>query len=157
MRRAEKEIESRNDVDAIIRGSQVCRIALAENNIPYIVPVAFGYDGNVIYIHTTREGKKVDIIRQNNNICFEFERNVKLFMDRDNACKWSFSYQSVIGHGNIFELESIEDRKNGLKQIMSQYSGKEWDLGEEKLGGIRVWKVIIRSITGKRSDHDHYI
>jgi nitroimidazol reductase NimA-like FMN-containing flavoprotein (pyridoxamine 5'-phosphate oxidase superfamily) len=151
MRRTDREIESREEMDDIIRGSHVCRIALAKDNIPYIVPVSFGYDGESIYIHTAKEGKKINIIKINNNLCFEFERNVKLFKDPDNACKWTFSYESVIGFGKIYELESFEDRKNGLNKIMSQYSGKEWVFGEDKLNGIRVWRIGINSITGKRS------
>jgi len=151
MRRTDREIESREEMDEIIRGSQVCRIALAMDNIPYIVPVSFGYDGESIYIHTAKEGKKIIYFKNNNNVCFEFERNVKLFIDPINACKWTFSYESVIGFGKIHELESFENRKNGLNKIMCQYSGKEWVFGEDKLDNIRVWKIGINSITGKRS------
>ena len=78
MRRTDKEITSREEMDAIIRGSQVCRIALAMDNMPYIVPVSFGYDGESIYIHTAKEGKKLDIININNSLCFEFERNIEM-------------------------------------------------------------------------------
>jgi len=151
MRRSDREIESREEMDKIIRGSHVCRIALAMDNMPYIVPVSFGYDGESIFIHTAKEGKKINIIKYNNNLCFEFERNVKLFSDPDNACKWTFSYESVIGFGKIYELELLEQRENGLNKIMSQYSGKEWVFGEDKLKNIRVWKIEIKSIAGKRS------
>ena len=151
MRRTDREIVSREEMDEIIRGSHVCRIALAMDNMPYIVPVSFGYDGESIYIHTAKEGKKINIIRKNNDLCFEFERNVKLFRDLDNACKWTFSYESVIGFGKIYELESFENRKNGLNKIMSQYSGKEWVFGEDTFNNIRVWRIEISSITGKRS------
>jgi hypothetical protein len=44
MRRTDKEIRSREEIDEIIRGSHVCRIAMAMDNMPYIVPVSFGYD-----------------------------------------------------------------------------------------------------------------
>ena len=151
MRRTDREIESREEMDEIIRGSQVCRIALAMDNIPYIVPVSFGYDGESIYIHTAKKGKKIIYFKNNNNVCFEFERNVKLFIDPINACKWTFSYESVIGFGNIYELESFEHRENGMNKIMSQYSGKAWVFSEGKLDNIRVWKIEINSITGKRS------
>lgn len=151
MRRADREIESREEIDEIIRGSDVCRIALAMDNMPYIVPVSFGYDGESIYLHTAREGKKISYFKNNNNICFEFERSVKLFIDPENACKWSFSYESVIGFGKIYELESLERREIGLNKIMHQYSGKEWVFGEDKLKNIRVWKIEITSMTGKRS------
>jgi uncharacterized protein len=151
MRRADKNIRSKDEINEIIRGSQVCRIAMATNNMPYMVPVSFGYDGESIYIHTAREGKKLDIFNENNNVCFEFERNITLYKDPENACEWSFSFGSVIGFGNIFELESSEDIINGLNQIMSQYSGKEWIFREEKLNNVRVWRIKINSVTGKRS------
>ena len=151
MRRTDKEIESREEMDDIVRGSHVCRIALAMDNMPYIVPVSFGYDGESIYIHTAKEGKKINYFKNNNNVCFEFERNVKLFRDQSNACKWTFSYESVIGFGKIYELESFGQRENGLNKIMSQYSGKEWVFGEDPLKNIRVWKIEITSMTGKRS------
>jgi hypothetical protein len=35
---------------------------------------------------------------------------------------------------------------------MSQYSGKKWVFGEGPLKNIRVWKIEITSITGKRSE-----
>jgi len=151
MRRTDKEIESREEIDGIIRGSDVCRIAMAMDNMPYVVPVSFGYDGESIYIHTAREGKKINHFRNNNDICFELERNVKLFENPENACKWTFSYESVIGFGKIHELESLEQRQIGLNKIMSHYSGKEWVFGQDKLNDIRVWKIEIASITGKRS------
>ena len=85
----------------------ICRI---------FVPVSFGYDGESIYLHTAREGKKIDHFRNNQNICFEFERNVQLFSDLDNACKWTFSYESVIGFGKIQELGSLEQKEDRSKQ-----------------------------------------
>ena len=151
MRRTDKEIESREEINAIIRGSHVCRIALAMDNMPYIIPVSFGYDGESIYLHTAKEGKKINYFKDNNNICFELERNVKLCKDSKNACKWTFSYESVIGFGKIHELESLEKREVGLNRIMSQYSGKKWVFGEERLNDIRVWRIEIASMTGKRS------
>jgi nitroimidazol reductase NimA-like FMN-containing flavoprotein (pyridoxamine 5'-phosphate oxidase superfamily) len=151
MRRTDREIESREEMDDIIRGSHVCRIALAKDNIPYIIPVSFGYDGQSIYIHTAKEGNKINIIKLNSMLCFEFERNVNLIINQDSACKWSFSYESVIGHGNIVELSKFEEKRHGLNRIMFQYSGKEWVFGEDELKNICVWKIDINSITGKRS------
>jgi uncharacterized protein len=151
VRRADKEIRSREEIDEIIRGSDVCRIAMAMDNMPYIVPVSFGYDGESIYVHTAREGKKINHFTYNNNVCFEFERNVKLFGNPENACKWTFSYESVIGIGKIHESESLEQKEIGLNKIMSRYSGKEWVFGDDKFNDIRVWKIEIVSMTGKRS------
>ncbi len=69
--------------EKVIRLAKVCRIALSSDNIPYIVPVSFGYNNNTIYFHSSCKGKKIDILRKNNNVCFEFDVNRKLVKSQD--------------------------------------------------------------------------
>ena len=59
MRRKEKEIIEKSEIEAVIHKSIVCRVALSDGNIPYIVPVCFGYQDNTIYVHGFLEGRKV--------------------------------------------------------------------------------------------------
>jgi len=66
MRRHDREITNRQEIDAIIRSALVCRIALAAGDEPYVVPVSFGYDGDAIYIHTAKSGRKIEFIEANN-------------------------------------------------------------------------------------------
>jgi len=151
MRRHDKEVTSRQEINAIIRSALVCRIALAKDDEPYLVPVSFGYDGKALFIHTANRGRKIDFIEANNRVCFEFEANVSLQVDDCNACEWTFEFESVIGYGTITELETAEDRARGLNQIMLHYSGREWDIDEVATATTRVWRIDIESVTGKRS------
>lgn len=151
MRRTDKEMSSREEMDRVIRGSLVCRVALAISGMPYIVPVSFGYDGEAIYLHTAREGKKIDGFRSGGIVCFEFERGVELLRKSEDPCGWTFSYESVIGYGKIRELESPGEREEGMKRIVAQYGVKECAFGEERLKKVRIWKIEIDSMTGKRS------
>ena len=151
MRRHDKEISSRGRIDEIIRSADVCRIAFADAGEPYIVPVSFGYDGEAIYLHTARKGRKIDFIGANNRVCFEFESNVSLKTDDSDACNWTFEFESVIGYGTITELETAEDKTHGLNQIMLHYSGREWDIDEAATATTRVWRIDVESVTGKRS------
>lgn len=154
MRKKDKEITIREQIDEIIHGSQVCRLALAADDLPYLVPVSFGYDGSAIYLHTALEGKKIQYFESNNRVCFEFERNVRLLRDSNDACKWSFSYESVIGNGTIHELVNTEQKEYGLNQIMLQYSGKQWKFKDAIFSKARVWKISIDSLTGRRSKEE---
>jgi hypothetical protein len=43
MRRSDREIPGIQEIEEIIQKADVCRIALANDNIPYIVPMNFGY------------------------------------------------------------------------------------------------------------------
>ena len=151
MKRKDREIQDGELVAEIIRGSQVCRLGLAKDHAPYVVPVSFGYDGQAIFFHTAREGKKVDYIRANNAVCFEFERNVQLVTDHASPCDWSFHYESVIGFGCIHELVDVGEKTAGLNEIMGQYSGREWEYSPDRLDALRVWKIEIETLTGKRS------
>lgn len=152
MRRKDKEISSRQEIDQIINQCQVCRIGLAKDNRPYIVPVSFGYDGQVIYFHTAKkEGLKTEYIEANKQVCFEFEHNVDIVTNDNNPCEWSFTFQSIIGFGTVELLESEEDKAEGLLAIMAQYSDERWDFTGISLAAVSVWKISIESITGKQS------
>ncbi len=152
MRRADKEISSRAEIDAIVHGCFVCRLGFAVGNEPYVVPVSFGYDGRDLYFHTATTGRKIDCIEANNRACFEVERNVELIKDAERPCEWSFAFESVIGFGTVHELTSEEERERGLNQIMEQYSGRHWRFDPTATASVRVWRLAIESITGKRSE-----
>jgi nitroimidazol reductase NimA-like FMN-containing flavoprotein (pyridoxamine 5'-phosphate oxidase superfamily) len=151
MRRRDREITSRDEIDTIIRSSQVCRVAFADNNEPYLVPVSFGYDGEALYIHTAKTGRKLDFIAANDRVCFEFEANVSIHVDEGDACAWTFEFESVIGYGTMVELEKTEDKVRGLNQIMLHYSHREWEIDDAAVSTTRVWRIDIESLTGKRS------
>jgi len=151
MRRKDKEIEDSARISEVIRKCQVCRIGLAKDNKPYIVPVSFGYDGSFIYFHSAREGKKIDFISVNNEVCFEFEYGTEVVSNKERPCNWTFSFQSVIGYGKVEELESEKNKAEGLGQIMKQYSTQSWEFSDKALKNIRVWKIYIESMTGKQS------
>ena len=48
MRRTEKEITDRAAIDLAIRRCQVCRLGLVDGDVPHIVPLCFGYDGQCL-------------------------------------------------------------------------------------------------------------
>ena len=154
MRRKDRQVENREEIDAIIGGSQVCRLALAIDDAPYLVPVSFGYDGDAIYIHTARKGKKIEYFEANNRVCFEFERTVQLISDDGDACGWTFSFETAIGYGTIGELVSPEQKAYALSQITRQYKGTQTVFDRRELGKVRAWKISIESVGGKRSRGD---
>lgn len=151
MRRREKEIAERQAIDAIINKCQVLRLGLSRDDVPYIVPLSFGYDGNSFFFHTAAVGLKLDILAVNPKVCFELEHGVSLKTDPDSACEWSFSYQSVIGHGRVEELVASGEKHDALVQIMRQYDPGTWSFTPAQLSGIKVWQLKIDSITGKQS------
>ena len=71
--------------------------------------------------------------------------------DESSPCNWSFSFQTVIGYGHVQELLGSKEKREALNIIIKQYSDQAWSISEEKIETVRVWKIIITSITGKQS------
>lgn len=151
MRRHKQEICDRQVIEEILQKASVCRIGLVDNNVPYIVPVCFGYKDGSIYVHSSRYGRKMDIIGRNNNVCFEVEIDVET-IPAAVACKWSVRYRSVIGFGKALVVDDEEERIRGLNIIMEHYSGQSThDYHTHPLGHAAMIKIQIESMTGKRS------
>ena len=82
----------RAEIDTILHAAQVCRLAFALANEPYLVPVSFGYDGCSLNFHTAYAGHKTDCLEANPRVCFEVEHNVHLRTHPTQACRCSFSF-----------------------------------------------------------------
>ncbi len=150
MRRKDKEIKDINVIESILNKSNVCRIALSENNSPYIIPVCFGYKDNCLYFHSANEGKKIDIIMKNNNICFEFDDYSGLLIS-ENPCEWDMKYYSVIGFGKASFIHDFDEKIKALNIIIEHYSESSYEFQKKIIDAVTIIKVEIENITGKRS------
>lgn len=153
MRRKDKEINSTAAIEDVVRKSLVCRIALSDENRPYVVPLCFGYKDNTLYFHSSPEGRKIEILTKNNDVCFEFDVDHEVVQD-NKACKWSMKYRSVIGFGKASFVENLEEKKRALDAIMEHYSGMTFDYPESAIQNTMIIKVEIESMTGKHSGYE---
>jgi len=155
MRKKEREITDRSEIDAILTKTRTVRVAFAVENEPYIVPLSHGFDADAgaLYFHSAVEGRKVDCIEANPRVCFEVEGESTVKEGDDRACSWGLLYESVIGYGTIRLLEDREERERALRCIMRQQSDRDadWSFVDKVLEVTRVWALKIESVTGKRS------
>lgn len=154
MRRKDREITDLQAKLAILDECKVCRIALSDNNTPYIVPLNYGYryeNGTLtLYFHGALEGKKIDIMRNNNQACFEVDCGHDLIVDKV-AWNYSYAYRSVIGFGTIVFIEDEQEKAYGLNQLLKHQNGKwtEYEYGKEMLQRVCVYKMEVEEFTGK--------
>lgn len=150
MRRKEKEISDKKEMEAILKQSKVGRIALVDGDRPYIIPVNFGYRAGTLFFHSAPEGRKIELIQKNPNICFEVDQVIK-FKKSKIACEWSVEYKSVIAFGKAALVNGREEKEDALKTIMAQYSGKNFEFPAENLDRTVVIKMTVEQMTGKQS------
>lgn len=152
MRRSDKEITDRREIDDVILGSEVCHLGMVDRDGPYVIPISFGYDDGSVFIHTAKHGRKIEIMTRDPRVCVEFERMVELVTDDKDACKWTVSFESAIGFGRVTELVNDDDKTHGLNRIMRHYSGRDWAYEGPHFEATRVWRIDLESLTGKRSE-----
>ena len=148
MRRKDREITDRSSIDQIIRRCQVCHLALCDAGQPYVIPVNFGYDGQCLYFHSAAAGKKLDILKRNNRVAFEFDI-LKEITKADSFCNWGASFESVVGSGTAEFVESRQDKTTALGWIIRQYGGEPVEFTQKDLDSVSVVRISLGSISGK--------
>lgn len=150
MRRDDTEIRNSEEIEAIIRRAKVCRLGLCCGTYPHVVPVCFGYEPGVLWVHSAKEGKKIDLIAANPRISFEFDE-VFGAIPADSSCAWGMRYMSVIGSGVAEIVRDPEEKMRVLSCIMEQYSDRNTGDIPAGLGEVCVIRIRIAEMTGKRS------
>lgn len=152
MRRKDKKIQARDEIVEIIEKATVCRLGLCRDNIPYVVPLNYGYRDGCLYLHCAKEGRKMDMIRANPHVCFEIDTDVEVIR-AEQPCDWGMKFASVIGFGTASVLEEPEEKKGGLDAIMEHYSATPAvrSYSESILKHTAVIRVEVEEMTGKRS------
>jgi nitroimidazol reductase NimA-like FMN-containing flavoprotein (pyridoxamine 5'-phosphate oxidase superfamily) len=151
MRRINQEIIDRKVIEEILSKSLICRLGMICDGVSYIVPLNYGYKMNAIYIHSSGEGKKIDILRTNNKVCFEIEDMAEV-IKKDLSCDWATKYRSLIGYGTVEIITDYEQKKLGLDIIMAQHGGMVNNIYKKnKVENIVILKLTIEHVTGKQS------
>ena len=112
MQRKDKQINDIIAIEDILSRATVCRLGLCDGGRPYVVPLCFGYKENALYFHCAMEGKKLEILRKNENVCFEVDIDHET-IKADQACEWGMKYKSVIGSILSMAQLSAALRQNG--------------------------------------------
>ncbi|MDR1416886.1 MAG: pyridoxamine 5'-phosphate oxidase family protein [Prevotellaceae bacterium] len=154
MRRKDKEIADVNEKVKIIDENKVCRLALSDNDQPYIIPLNYGYSFEngalTLYFHSAREGKKLEIIKKNNRACFEVDCDGAL-VEGDKPCNHSYVFKSIIGTGRIMLVSTVAEKRDGLDKLVRHQTGKNevHSFDEKMVEQVIVYKMIVEEFTGK--------
>jgi len=149
VRKSEREIKDKAEVEGILARALVIHIAVADGEEPYVVPMNFGYGGGHIWLHTAAEGRLTDVLRRNSKVCFETYVDFEM-VPGQNACGWSTKYRSVIGYGKAAFVTARDEKIRGLDCIMAKVAKGRFEYREEALARTSVIRIDIESMTGKK-------
>jgi len=160
MRQSKKEIKDRDVIIRLLADCHVGRLGtVGLDGYPMVKPLNFVYSEGRIYLHSAREGEKIDDIRRDNRVCFEADLPIALVKAAENPCGAEYLYRSVVIKGRAFIVEDEAERLHGLKLLMDKYQ-PEGGFGpflEEKLKLTSVIRIDIEDMTGKEDLGKDYI
>jgi len=149
MRRKDREITDRAEIDAIIRSTNLMHIALADGDMPFIVPLFYAFDGTALYFHSAQSGTKMEILRRNSNVCFGISID-QGFIESDEACDFEARHRTVIGIGKAVFIEDEAEKIKALDLIVAHFSQKRFEYPKTNLDRTAVIRIDIGSIKGKK-------
>ncbi len=152
MRRANREIFDQSAIQALMEEALVCRIGFCDDGAPYVVPMNFGLGENCLFLHCATEGRKLDILRRNDRVCFEmdFLREIK---QGTKSCGWGARYESVIGFGRAILVDDPAEKRFALDRIMDHYRAQgPHAYPDDVLAMTTIIRIEIENLRGKRHE-----
>lgn len=151
MRRTDREITDFSQIMDILNRCDTVRLAMQDEGAPYVVPLSFGVEERegkaTVYFHCAREGKKVELLRKNAQVCVQADRFLAVQQTQRGV---TTHYESVIGYGHCEELTDPADRRHGYELLLRHY-GQPLSILDACLaeGKTRVYRVVLERVTGK--------
>jgi len=146
-----KKITLQRDIDEIIHKCDVCYVGMVDEHLlPYVLPFNFGYKDGIIYLHSAKTGKKMDILKSRPQVCIVFSTDHMLRAQSEQvACSYSMHYRSVQAFGEIEFIEEKEEKIEALNIIMANYTERSFNYNEPSLREVCTFKVKVREFSGK--------
>lgn len=148
MRRKDREITSRDEIESIMRSERVMHLALCDGNVPFVVPVFYAYDGVALYFHSARAGTKIDILKINSAVCFEIFTCYDV-IESDLACDFEAKHRTVIGHGRAVFIEDAREKKKALDLIVGRFTNRTFEYPAANFDSTAVIRIDIAGLKGK--------
>ncbi len=146
-----RSINNQTEIEAIIRKCEVCHIAMVDHEgMPYLVPMNFGYRDGTVYLHSSCEGRKMEILRNNPQVCIGFSTDYVLrHQHPEVACSYSMKYRSLLMAGTVEWITGPEEKTAAMNIIMQQYTGRDFQYNMPAIREVCVFRLVPREISGR--------
>lgn len=153
MRRKDREVTRADEIRRILDSCKTACVAMIDGDTPYVVPLSYGYeltgDRLVLYFHSAKEGRKLDVFRRNNRVCFTiFSEGESLLSE--NPCNSGYYFSSVIGNGAVEIIDDPNEKRVALQKMYERQTGRTVEFTEAQANLIAALKIVSADYTAKR-------
>ncbi len=144
-------LEEKERIEQVIRSCSICFVGMADSEgNPYVLPMNFGYEEGVIWLHSAQEGHSISILEKNPRVCITFCTNPELkWQDEQVACSYRMLADSILCRGRVQFEEVDEVKVKALHSIMRQYSDREFSYSAPAVRNVKIWKVEVEELSAR--------
>jgi nitroimidazol reductase NimA-like FMN-containing flavoprotein (pyridoxamine 5'-phosphate oxidase superfamily) len=130
-----------------------CRYAVLatvnDDGTPYGVPLSIVRDGEWIYFHCARNGRKIDNLKRRNRVCL-----VCVGKAEEPPDYFTVIYDSAIVFGAAEEVPEGEEKVRALRLLCERHTPANMAAFDREMAreypATAVWKIRIEEISGKQ-------
>ena len=112
MRKQNRECLDPAFFDEVFSTAEDLCLAMHDGDFPYVIPLNFVRQGNIIYIHCALEGHKLDCISRNPNVAFTLAADVRIHQEKSTTY-----YKSVCGTGRAVLVVDPAEKGRALDAL----------------------------------------
>ena len=174
MRRKDREMDREYGLGVIDNSRYAVLSLVDKNNRAYAVPISPARVGDVLYIHSAKEGHKIDLIKNNGEVVLTFVGKVEVpapikdeeFIEAMNKNQiaaltskhFTTQFESAIVIGRAVILSDKTEKIKGLRAISQKYTPENMKYFDEAVKAsierTMIIKIEIEEITAKRKKYD---
>ena len=126
-----KRIPKRGDFDRatiykILDEAFICHVGFAVENQPFVIPTAYGRDGNTLYIHGSAASRMMRGLSKGIDVCVTVTLVDGLVLARS-AFHHSVNYRSVVIFGNAQIVAEEAEKSEALRLFTEHLIPNRWD------------------------------
>lgn len=139
-------------LEEIIQRCESCNVAMVDlEGKPYLIPMNFGFEDNVLYLHSAPEGKKLEILKKNPEVCVSFSTDhVVRYQNKTVGCSYSMKYRSVLLYGSVDFVEDFDEKERIMHIFMKHYKAEEgYRFGVPAIKNVCVMRIEVEKMEGR--------
>ncbi|WP_366923084.1 pyridoxamine 5'-phosphate oxidase family protein [Metallumcola ferriviriculae] len=147
--RRKKQLLSREETIEILKTATSGVLGVAgDDNYPYTVPVSYAFKDGKLFIHTAKQGHKIDSIKRNDKVTF-------CVIEKDEVVQKTFTthFRSISIFGRARILADDSERRYALECLVEKYSPDYIKEGQQEIkkdwDRVCLIEVKIEHMTGK--------
>jgi nitroimidazol reductase NimA-like FMN-containing flavoprotein (pyridoxamine 5'-phosphate oxidase superfamily) len=144
-----KFLSSIREMEKLLSEERVGYLGICAGNRPYVILLTYGYAEGKIIFHGAVQVRKLDMIRENPNVCFTVSRHFGEMAPHPQGARCHVNSDSVICCGKARVVDDIRERRRILNVFNRRLQPDAGEVTEENVRRCSAVEITVEEMTGR--------